>query len=270
MHSDGHFAIGSTHTVCQDWVRTGKTEQGQSFAIVCDGCSSSPDTDVGARLLALSAEQSLRNNFLAADEVTYQALGLAVQLDLRPQCLDATLIVVASRNPAIKPGIAVSMWGDGVIAARRRDGGPPTVIQVEFPLGAPFYPNYLAFPERKAAFDALGTANSPVVTILSGTKPDALDFDFNRADGLQMSFDDDFDLVVAMSDGAATFRQGPDSSVVPVLDVAREILAVKSPVGEFMLRRCRRFLEHDCKARGWRHLDDFSVAAVHADGRAAP
>ena len=46
MTSDSFFAIGKAHTVCEDYARDGKIPDTERvFAIVSDGCSSSPDTD---------------------------------------------------------------------------------------------------------------------------------------------------------------------------------------------------------------------------------
>ena len=52
--TDAFFSIGKTHMVCQDYARSGTTRAGHPYAIVCDGCSSSPDTDLGSRFLAMS------------------------------------------------------------------------------------------------------------------------------------------------------------------------------------------------------------------------
>lgn len=59
MNSDCYFEIGHSHTICQDYALTGKINDVLSYAIISDGCSSSPLVDVGARLLAHSAKEYL-------------------------------------------------------------------------------------------------------------------------------------------------------------------------------------------------------------------
>jgi len=48
MIADHHFCIGKTHKVCEDYATSGITEDGVTYAIASDGCSSSKDTDFGA------------------------------------------------------------------------------------------------------------------------------------------------------------------------------------------------------------------------------
>ena len=52
---DAHFVMGRGHSVCQDYaLATARS------AVVCDGCSSSRASDVGARVIALAAIRELR------------------------------------------------------------------------------------------------------------------------------------------------------------------------------------------------------------------
>ncbi|HYO91642.1 MAG TPA: hypothetical protein VEQ40_08400, partial [Pyrinomonadaceae bacterium] len=69
MNADSAFLIGATHAVCQDYAVAGNGTpderaavsnlQANPYVILSDGCSSSPDTDIGARLLVKAAEQVL-------------------------------------------------------------------------------------------------------------------------------------------------------------------------------------------------------------------
>ena len=70
MNADSAFRMGSTHAVCQDyavasaWTAAAHTDGAapppRPYIILSDGCSSTPDTDVGARLLVKAAEPLLR------------------------------------------------------------------------------------------------------------------------------------------------------------------------------------------------------------------
>src|SRR6476659_1428102 len=54
MNADATINIGATHALCQDYVIAK-----DRHVILSDGCSSSPDTDIGARLLVKALEQNL-------------------------------------------------------------------------------------------------------------------------------------------------------------------------------------------------------------------
>jgi hypothetical protein len=80
-----------------------------------------------------------------------------------------------------------------------------------------------------------------------------------------------FDLVVIMSDGVQSFQRMVNTGTslapqrVPVEDVVAQVLAVKGTKGEFMVRRCQRFLGRFCAKNNWSHTDDFSAAAIWMD-----
>ena len=58
MFADCAFAAGRGHDVCQDYAAAGGGAD-EPYAILADGCSTSPDTDVGARLLVKCIERPL-------------------------------------------------------------------------------------------------------------------------------------------------------------------------------------------------------------------
>ena len=57
---DWYFTIAKQHVVCEDYALTGW--EPVPYTIVCDGCSSSEHTDVGARVLAWSAKKALQQS----------------------------------------------------------------------------------------------------------------------------------------------------------------------------------------------------------------
>ncbi len=118
MNADHDFQIGKNHLVCQDYslVSVGETE---SFAILCDGCSASPDVDIGARALAIAA----RETFLHQHDLTYEEFGERTILraaslfdtfpSLHCQTMDATLLIASVNGNMLKAFI----YGDGVYGA---------------------------------------------------------------------------------------------------------------------------------------------------------
>ena len=70
------------------------------------------------------------------------------------------------------------------------------------------------------------------------------------------------DLLLIASDGIESF-QTANGEPVPVEEVIDEILAIKNFKGEFLSRRCSRFLSKTCVERGWKHADDFAIAGIY-------
>lgn len=70
------------------------------------------------------------------------------------------------------------------------------------------------------------------------------------------------DLTILFSDGILSFQQ-KNGTPVPVEEVLEQLFSIKGFVGEFLTRRCNRFLQSFCADRGWQHSDDFSAAALY-------
>ena len=59
INTDSIFLQGSDHQVCEDYATDFGSSEKNKRIIVCDGCSGSSMTDVGARLLALETSRAL-------------------------------------------------------------------------------------------------------------------------------------------------------------------------------------------------------------------
>lgn len=270
-HADGYFAIGKTHTVCQDYVRHGVMPNGRAYVIVSDGCSGSKDTDIGARWLTLAMQNYIRldiptnrDDWINFSIPAHYAASFCSQALFDQTCLDATLLVAIETDTQI----LVYTMGDGVVAHRLRDGTWGYESH-EFTSGAPYYPNYLNHSSRRHIYQT--DWNSPVVRSVGGQNGEVSssmplsDYTHHERRGTPTVFNkSDVDLVVLMTDGACSFRKGLDP--VPLAQVARQVLDVKVPTGEFMVRRAKRFLGNYCAANGWHHDDDFGVGAIFVDG----
>src|SRR5215208_7219869 len=98
MNANSVFNIGATHAVCQDYViARSRAPHGGPYVVMSDGCSSSPDTDVGARLLVKAIDQMLvrtapRDVCKLHKECARTALGWAELIGLPAQAVDATLL----------------------------------------------------------------------------------------------------------------------------------------------------------------------------------
>lgn len=279
-HADAFFSIGKTHMVCEDFAKAGLQQHGLPYAIVCDGCSSSRDTDTGARLLAHSAAFNM--NWIAGDECSFSdredliiqgAKQATLTLDLNPRCLDATLVAAyASRNEEGEEGVRVVMRGDGVVVVRNRDGGGWGFWTVDHERNAPLYLSYGLDEERlegymsefgdKCMATPYSSANGwvPAGPIpYQGHPPDW----FFEAEY--------FDLVMVLSDGVHTFQERVEGHTsrtlenIPVEEVIEQLLRIRSTTGEFLKRRCHKFLTRYCQINDWQHADDFSAAAIYME-----
>lgn len=277
MHADAFFAIGSSHTVCQDYARAGTAGAGRSgfpYAIVSDGCSSSPDADFGSRLLTAAAVRCLGRGRESLDAV--RAIRHAAQAADRlvgARCLDATLFAAfldAGRQ------VHVRGYGDGVLIARYLDGRT-AAWDVGFNGGAPAYLSYLLDDGRFARYLGEGYGERTVTMWSEGRPSGGSSRTEIGRDGSgkptgfewRMVFEPDtVDLVLLSTDGIHSFRKtgGPAPEAVPFWQVVEHLVSVRTFAGAFLARRCRRFLTRFCVERGWGHYDDFGVAGIWLGG----
>lgn len=231
MHADAFF-----HAVHhgQDYARAGA-----DFAIISDGCSSSPDTDCGARWLTLAA--SVEHDI---ERIVDRALAVGL---VRPEALDATLLTLRRVGEQIE----ATVHGDGIVFGVRRSG---EIEAWEIDQGGtPAYPVYRRQPQRWAGW----AGESRVRHWPSGRTSSAVSSDFPV---FSMAFDPtDWRLVGIASDGLLALRgaEGP----VPLLDVLTHVTDIRAPRGRFIERSSTFFLRRTCPKLGWTPTDDYSVAA---------
>ncbi|MFY0539924.1 protein phosphatase 2C domain-containing protein [Nannocystis pusilla] len=142
-HADAFFTTGLTHDICEDYSRAGFRGDGTPYVVVCDGCSSSAHTDVGARLLAAAVAGQATSEFEVL-HVLLEAAGAAAQVRVPAECLDTTLLLgfwdeAHQADGSTSRCVRVVMWGDGAVAARKRNG-EMALHTVEHPDGAPRTP----------------------------------------------------------------------------------------------------------------------------------
>jgi hypothetical protein len=272
-NTDAFFSIGKTHMVCEDYARAGFTEDRHPYAIVCDGCSSSTDTDIGARALATSLAARVENlctgkystDRVMNDAASHASMALfAAKVDDR--ALDATVVAAYRVEKEGKEGVQVSMRGDGVVVARRRDGDF-YIHTVDHLRNAPQYLNYDLDAARMAGYMKRYGNKSSVRTYVSKFGKDRpqdgwesnlyTEFEGHPTDWFYDA--EVYDLVMVLSDGVHTFQTLVD---VPVEQVVMQLLKIKGTKGEFLKRRCHKFLTRFCETNDWQHYDDFSAAAI--------
>lgn len=259
MESDGFYAIGASHKVCQDYARAGLAGGRVSrYALVSDGCSGSSDTDLGARFLVSAAEHRLRLFDSDYDHgwIAHRAAAAVALFGASPSCLDATLLSAFVVDQTM---VRVCIAGDGLIAARRRDGRLETWEICDG--GAPAYLSYQLNKQRMQRYLHAGYGRRRITQridgMLSGQSEILLDVQGFVTDlSLPVGH---YESVLLMSDGASSF-EGPGMTPQEIVE---QLCAIKSPTGAFVQRRAKRFLGKYCKSRGWVHQDDLAVAGIY-------
>lgn len=274
MNADSTINIGSTHSLCQDYVitRNDSLEKRGAYVILSDGCSSSPDTDIGARLLVKAMDQNLAAHAASDMEDFHKesarvALGWAELIGVAVESVDATLISAH----VIENRLIVACSGDGVIVLESHTG-VLDVFAISSPSGYPFYPSYVHQPDRLAELIDNDRARKQVEHFCRRSTNESLNLiDVYITDSLTEVFDfqaSDYKYVAVTSDGIHSFfhtQQSTNGKRVEAICMA-EILEVfwsfKNSQGAFVERRMKRF-KKDARAKGWQHADDLSIGAIH-------
>lgn len=294
FYTDHYFSIGRAHFVggkpCQDYSVSG-IYNGSAFAVVSDGCSTGGQTDVGARIVALSTAEAIKRHLALGDEASgEQAIykinlwqkaviaGARSMLGLESKDMLATC-VYAFMTP---DGGYISLQGDGVIAVKDLWGNV-YVSKIEWMENMPFYPAYAQNglngfitahggdlkATRLKREDFHRTQSGSVIE--TGNSNLSLQEGIN---GINLFFDPakmkEIEFIALFSDGV-TQIDGIDWK-----EAVADFLAFKNVTGEFAKRRMIRGVK-DSQKKGRGPLDDISYAVIRIedgkksedDGRAA-
>ena len=227
MIADSYYAIGKSHLVCQDVARHGNGEH--QFIIVCDGCSGSPQTELGAQVLAQTVSTRLRPTIVSSHRrpsffgppAIFAAAYTCDEMQVPREALDATLMLAVQTDSQVQAAI----WGDGAILWRTRSGRR-VLVSIDFKHGAPAYLSYRLTTKRLATYleqteDAMRTISTyedegrgfQLTASHEDTDMEPFTLDFPIAD---------VDLVLLASDGLGSFQRRVDShfEAVPINEAA--------------------------------------------------
>lgn len=262
MQYNAVFAKGKTHLKCEDYALAG-TIKNVPMIIVCDGCSSSPNTDVGTRLLAHSLINLCRGSIIDnqpslpdetnAELVLIEALRSARNvlnsLALSNSCLDATCLFAY----VLEGKVLIHTIGDGVVYLKYKDGRERIYLH-EFESGAPLYGNYLLEEQRKTEYHKTYPGNRKI-SEGSFEEPNEKVLDWNQIVHSLVLPVEEVSLVALMSDGCSTVNN------ISTYSAIRAFTSFKNVQGAFVERRLRKaLLEYNND-----HDDDISVAALSLD-----
>lgn len=264
IHTDTFLKIGKTHQECEDYIVSG--DHPCKYVILSDGCSSSKQTEMGARILCHLARQYLlyRQNDYRFPALDYDEMGnwiihnaelTARQLGLRVSCLDATLIIAYEFDGEYN----IYMYGDGVVVVQGHDN-QISIMEIDFTKNAPYYLSYRIDPERMDLYHRMGqdlNINNNIDGRLNGN---SYAYDYKTKFRYNTQF---FKNILICSDGLSSFTKGTEPE--QTLEIAKEFLAYKSTKGEFLKRRLKRAIKI-YEADGINHNDDLSVGAFLYEG----
>lgn len=271
LNSDAFFIRGPHHP-CQDYAiaaRLDLDDRQLACAVLADGCSSSPHSDVGARILSFAMLKAFRTRSFwkneahscSFDAAELQTTVVAAADEARRtigiplQCLDATLMGLACDGERL----CVVAWGDGVICL------PDGVVELECTSGAPFYLSYLLNDERRSQY-SIEFDGDLLVRTDGGVKKRPADSSPSYFSVLDVDVPE-FTATV-FSDGAAAFRD-EESEPVPTAEIVAELTGFKNFRGRYVERRMRKGLK-TLERAGQRPFDDLSCASLRIERELRP
>jgi len=289
IHTDSYYEIGSSHTFCQDYALSGKVNRHISFAIVSDGCSSSPNVDVGARLITHSVKDFLKMKYgdcqVIDDDIHKFDLSLqkyillnscasSQYLSLPFGALNATLVVSVTDGQKVR----LCIYGDGGVIVGHKDG-TVEYFSVRFMDNAPYYLYYDYDPLiRDSYFKTFGEQKIWTEIDRNLMDDDNLIMDtqffttkeFSYDKGLTVWETSSISYVINVSDGIESFLDiDPQleydqraSKEVSKNVILKEICLIKNYNGNFIQRRLGRMKRDHAKINRI-HFDDISAAAMY-------
>lgn len=263
-----HFVMGATHYVCQDYALHG--DEPAPFIVVSDGCSSAPDTDVGARLLCCMARKILYHNYRVEEPQTppldYTDFGNKVvttaeiiteAMGVTPDVLHATLMVACVKNNTVY----VYIYGDGTILLLGH-AGQVRYLDFQFNDNMPYYLNYWKNAELHTAYaQAHDTANT--LEIVSGEHGEAERRHFQSPLEFKFSLEE-YSAVALASDGCSQFLDTGTQVKLPLSTVAPRLLNFRTDRDAFVREHLHEVVE-DYARLGVYVLDDLALGVIRVE-----
>lgn len=280
VETDYIFRMGATHSICQDYAIAGQKDE-QAFALLSDGCSGvavkgdpgSPHTEMGARFLVRATIhhlQDLLDGEFPQEKVTIEADGVIRQARLKRLALDATLLAAVKQGPYTR----TFQIGDGVVVGRYRDGRI-RYYTLKFGGNRPYYLSYSLDEAREEQFYQEAKTVTTVTNLYTPGQGwgqaaeitrDLVELGASPFGWLCRQYrfaEDEFEVVLLLSDGAESFMRKGTTESIPLEAVLEQVCAFKNYHGDFITRRCTAFLTRFCVEHGWVHNDDFSCTGIY-------
>lgn len=259
-YQDTFFTIGKTHKICQDYASA-------ELRLICvsDGCSSSPNTDFGSRILTKIAIQQYRTNITINPNLIIDKCYQCCDVMHLPYCaLDATLLFAAMEDNKIN----VTMVGDGTLVARKKDKSV-IIKHINYKGNAPLYLSYFKDKSRKKAREEFYDCTKIIETIqMIPSAPISLSEEISTNEIENFSFNcDEYEMVSLMTDGIQSFSKEVISQTTKTVEPCNDITLIQNLIdyknynGQFVQRRCQKYLK-ECHDQKIMNNDDFTIATI--------
>jgi len=256
-----HYVMGKNrHKICEDYAISGMDPV--PYAIVSDGCSSSPGSHIGAMLVTLAARRQMQEIIKAGEIFDYEAFGKNVigkasaisrSLYLPDTVLDATLLIAWITDSHV----SVFVYGDGFVIAKHRDETRPRIMEISLESNAPYYLSYQLDKERNHLY-GMEMQGKKIVRSLGNGLDESISLAYDAPVQYHFSMQE-FSAVLIASDGLSSFAGSSGS--VPASDLISEFTAFRNYAGEFLKRRAKRVIS-GCEKKSLVQTDDVSLAAI--------
>ena len=262
MNIDSFLEIGGSHKVCEDYIIHGNDPF--PYIILSDGCSSSDNTEMGARILCHLAKQYLiykKNQELPFNSenmgswIIHNAELVARQLGLKLSALDATLIV--SYYNQDMECVHNHFFGDGSLIYHNTEINKMVNTTFEYTNNAPYYLSYLVDEERNQQYHDLKCEQIWHVT--NELDPYDMTFAYDHRPIISVP-KKDASFIMISSDGIDSFiHENPsERDDIKTSDIITDMTNFKNKNGEFLKRRLKKQMKL-YRDQSINHYDDLSV-----------
>lgn len=265
MNSDSISIQSTTHFTCEDSSVTIDNDD-LSIAIVCDGCSSSENSDIGSRLLSIIAKDAMceifKRDLVYEDHIREYIIQKMIEVKnscsfLNTTFFDSTLMILVKPKDSYA---RVLVYGDGVIFKKEQKSTNIEICEISFSHNAPYYLNYKTDSKR----DSLYLKNSSE-EICFRTGLTTGEHNIPVADAIPAYYTingGEPGFIGIASDGISQLLDRNTGTMLATEEVIKNLTDFKTTTGQFVKRRVKRAMEEYAK-NGIIPVDDLSIAVIH-------
>lgn len=288
INVDSYIKADVNKSIGEDYILTGMNPV--PYIIIADGCSSSKQVDTGARILAHTASVNLQyiinqfnkcytytSNYIMSIgySIIQMAWRIANGLSLDSTALDSTLLIAWVQDDYIHYVI----YGDGnVILQYTNDMFNIFNLNYKDNMGysTPFYLSYFLNKDRELAWlnSCVNQINTHYVinqseepelnTSISSNILYSKKYFYNKI-CLKTEYFPSIKKFIITSDGIEQMLHKDYRDKLNLVEVAKELIKVKTFKGCFMQRRCNSAFD-TWRKLGYNNEDDVSVGAFNIRG----
>jgi hypothetical protein len=252
--ADSHLIIGASHERCEDYAFHSVEK---SLAIISDGCSGAPNTDIGSRMLSLFYSKSEWNRLLDDKEFANAITESTIPFGIHKSTLCATLLAVQVKNHQV----SFDVRGDGVTFIKFNDGSIRIHERI-YPSGAPKYPIYYECQRDLDVYEKnFGDNHTDMFYTITKDGELKINSTENQNEINTETFCiNHCEYAGVMSDGITSYVNG--QTVMETAEAVKEFMSFKNSSGKFVVRRVKK-ANKTLHSKGFTNFDDVSMSCLH-------